>query len=167
MKLETTASRLWKRLTPEERQAASRAFWSEPAHESTAQALAAIVKARRVRPQVARSMPAEEQARVLASILDPGETVAASLLVALHMGDRRPMLGAFLDALGMQHEDGILKDDPGGSATDEGVRAAAERLLAAHPARDVVVYLNTLWLQDPERWGAIERLPDPADDAGR
>ena len=99
MTLERTAVRLWKRLTREERLAAARGFFREPPPELMGSALAAIIKARHLRPQVARSMPPEEQARALASLLEPGETVAAGLLVALHLGERRALLATFLDAL--------------------------------------------------------------------
>ena len=83
-----TFTRLWKRLTPEERQTAAAAFWKEPSGESAATALAAIVKARHLRPQVARSLPVETKARALAGVLDPGEGVAASLVVVLHLDER-------------------------------------------------------------------------------
>ena len=55
-------------------------------------------------------MDAESQARAVAQILDPGEGLAASLLVALHLGERRAVLSTFLDAVGLPHEDGILTD---------------------------------------------------------
>jgi hypothetical protein len=127
-------------------------------------ALAALVKARHMRPQVARSMPPEEQARALASVLDVGEPVASSLLVALHLGERRPMLATFLDAAGLPHENGLLKDDSDESAV---AAAAATKGIAAlraagHSPEQVRTYLNTLWLQDPDRWKALEEVPDPA-----
>jgi hypothetical protein len=156
---ETTAVRLWKRLTPNERLDAATAFWNEPPQEALAGALGAVVKARRLRPQVARSLPAGERARILAGVLDPGESVAASLLVALHLAQRRPLLAAFLDALGLAHEDGVLEDEEGDAPAplaDGAVRAAIESLRTAHDAHEVQVYLNTLWLQDPERWAALE-----------
>jgi hypothetical protein len=122
-------------------------------------ALAAIIKARHLRPQVARTMSADEQARALASVLDPGESLAASLLVALHLGDRRSMLTTFLDAAGVPHEDGLLKDEaPPGPLGEEAARAGVKALLAAYPREQVQTYLNTLWLQDPERWAALESL---------
>ena len=98
MRFEPTAARLWKRLGREERNAAASSFWKETPPEVTGMALAALVKARHMRPQVARSLPPEEQARALASVLDVGEPVASSLLVALHLGERRAMLATFLDA---------------------------------------------------------------------
>jgi len=159
---EPTATRLWKRLTPQERLSAATHFWSEPPQEVAIAALAAIVKARRLRPQVARSLPLEARSRALASVLDPGESLAAALLVALHLGERRPLLAAFLDDLGLPHEDGILTDEadrrPAPSAN--AARGAVRTLVPSFPPRDVGVYLNTLWLQDPDRWAALEAASD-------
>jgi hypothetical protein len=160
--LETTAKRLWKRLTPPERLAAATRFWEEPPQELLGTALAAIVKARGLRPQVARSLPADARARALAGVLDPGEPLAGSLLVALHLADRRPILAAFLDALGLPHEDGILTEEADGRppASPEDARRAVAALLKTFPAANVGLYLNTLWLQDPERWSAPEAAAD-------
>ena len=77
MNFEETAVRLWKRLEREEKIAAAERFFAEPPQEVYGSALGAIVKARHLRPQVARSMSPEEQGRALASVLDPGEPVAA------------------------------------------------------------------------------------------
>jgi hypothetical protein len=157
LSFEPTSQRLWKRLSSAERISAASFFWTEPPQEVIGTALGAIVKARRLRPQVARSLPVEARARALASVLDPGEPLAASLLVALHLGERRPLLGAFLDRLELPHDDGVLTEEadsrpaPSGEATREAVR----KLLPSFPARDVWVYLNTLWLQDPERWAGL------------
>ena len=163
MRFEPTASRLWKKMTREERNAAASAFWKETPAEVSGLALAAVVQARHIRPQVARSLPAEEQARALASVLNVGEPVAASLLVALHLGERRPMLATFLDAAGLVHENGVLKDDDGGApVSGEAVaRGVAALRAAGHGAEAIRTYLNTLWLQDPERWKALEALPEP------
>ena len=157
MPLEKTATRVWKRLTREERLAAATAFWRETPQDIAASALGAIVRARHLRPQVARSMGEEEKAKSLAGVLDPGETVAAALLVALHLGPRRPMLATFLDAAGLPHEDGILKDEDDAPVSESAARAGVEALAASYPRAEIETYLNTLWLQDPERWDALAK----------
>lgn len=161
--MESTSARVWKRLTREERMAAATAFWRDTAPEVMASALGAIVKARHVRPQVARAMTDEAKAQALAGILDPGESVAASLLVALHLADRRPMLAAFLDALGMPHENGVLKEEADAIAPPPtaAAQAAVRSLAALFPAHEVTTYLNTLWLQDSERWSALAEVELP------
>ncbi len=76
---------------------------------------------------------------------------------------RRPLLAAFLDALGLPHEDGVLKEEADAAApvTVEKAKAAigGPRVL---PAGEVRTYLNTLWLQDPERWAALEAAVEEA-----
>ena len=163
MRFEPTAARLWKRLSRDERNAAAASFWKDTPAEVTGMALAALIKARHMRPQVARALPPEEQARALASVLDVGEPVAASLLVALHLGDRRSMLATFLDAAGLPHDNGVLKDDAEqGVVAEESARKGVAALRAAgHSPEQVRTYLNTLWLQDPDRWKALEGVSEP------
>lgn len=159
MPFQTTATRLWKSLTPDERLRASAAFFAEPPPELAGTAVGALVKARHLRPQAARSLPPDAQARILATVLDPGEPLAQGLLVGLHLAERRPLLGAFLDALRLPHEDGILKEEADAAPpVDEAVARAALRALASFSPDEVRTYLNTLWLQDPERWQALETL---------
>jgi len=164
VRFEPTAARLWKRLSRDERTAAAASFWKDTPAEVTAMALAALIKARHMRPQVARALPPEEQARALASVLDVGEPVASSLLVALHLGDRRSMLATFLDAAGLPHKNGLLEDDAdGGAVAEESARKGIAALRAAgHSPEQLRTYLNTLWLQDPDRWKALEDVPEPA-----
>ncbi len=163
MNFDESAHRLWKRLSREERQQAARHFFAEPPPEVIGTAIGAIVKVRHVRPQVARTLPPEDQARTLASVLEVGEALAASLLVALHLGERREMLKAFLDATGLPHEEGILKEDADAVTLDEtALRAGVGALAGRFPVHEVKTYLNTLWLQDPERWEGLAALPELA-----
>jgi len=156
MKLETTASRIWKRLGREDRLAASSSFWRDPPQEAVPAALAAIVSARRVRPQVARTLPTEVRAQTLAVLQEPGEAVAAALLVALHLSERRALLGAFLDAVGVAHDNGIMSEEPGAPVGEDVLRRGVDAL-SAFPRPQVEAYLNTLFLQDPERWAALPK----------
>lgn len=155
--MEQTATRLWKRMGREDRLAAARHFFVQPPPDLLASAISALVKARHLRPQVARSLPAEEQARALSSVGDPGESLAAGLVVALHLGERREMLKAFLDAVGLPHEDGLLTEQDDGAALGvEQARKGVAALLSAFPREQVELYLNALWLQDSERWQVLE-----------
>jgi hypothetical protein len=160
LKFETTATRLWKTLAKEDRLLAAASFWRDTPAELAGSALGAVVRARKLRPQVARTLSDEQRTQALAGVLEPGETVAASLLVALHLAARRPLLGAFLDALGLPHEDGLLKEEADAQPApgEAELAAAIEKLKSGFPAQQVELYLNTLWLQDPERWAGLERL---------
>ena len=72
MRFEPSASRVWKKLPREERRLAAAAFLRDPIPALHATALAAIVRARRLRPQVARALSPDEQAGALSVILDQG-----------------------------------------------------------------------------------------------
>ncbi len=94
-------------------------------------------------------------------MLDPGEPLAQGLLVSLHLAERRPMLGAFLDALGLPHDNGVLTEaaEAKPPAGEDELRRAITALSAFPPAQ-VLTYANTLWLQDPARWSALEHAGD-------
>lgn len=161
MTLHATATRLWKHLPHDERLAAASAFFGETPAELAGIALGALAKARHMRPQAARKLPPAAQARILASVLDPGEPLAQGLLVALHLGERRALLAAFLDALGLPHEGGLLKAeaDQAPPVSEDAARKAIAAL-SSFPPDQVRTYVNTLWLQDPERWAALEHAGD-------
>jgi len=161
MAFHPTATRLWKSLPPEERRAAAATFFTEPPQELAGAALTALVKARNLRPQAARALAPDAQARILATVLDPGEPLAQGLLVSLHLGHRRALLGAFLDALSLPHEEGVLKEEADSAPPVDVERAkAAVAALSSYPPTEVRTYLNTLWLQDPDRWAALESAPE-------
>lgn len=157
MPFETTTLRLWRTLAREDRLDAARAFWNRPSEEAAVLAAREIVQILKVRPGSFHKVPLEQRVRALAGLAAPPEALAEALLVALHVESRRALLGAFLDALGIAHEEGMLPDDadfpaPGAAA----VHAAAAELTARFPPEQIRVYWNTLWLQDRERWSALE-----------
>jgi hypothetical protein len=158
VEFDLSAGRIWRRLGRDERLAAARHFWSDPASEAVGLADTAIVKVLHVRPQAVRTLGAERKAAALASVGDPSELLAASLLVALHLGERRALLAAFLDAAGLPHDQGLLAEDASaGPVPEDAARRGVEAVRAAFPLDQVRTYLNTLWLQDHDRWEALER----------
>ena len=87
------------------------------------------------------------------------DTIAARSLVAYHLEHQRPMMGAFLDALGISHEDGLISEDNVTVPEAEKVQTAAADLAEKYPADDVALYFSTLVSQDPETWTALIDLP--------
>jgi hypothetical protein len=160
MPLLPTATRIWKHLPPGDRLTATTAFFNEVPAELAGVALGALAKARNMRPQAVRRLPIDAQARILSTVLEPGEPLAQGLLVALHLADRRPLLAAFLDALALPHENGVLKEESEGAPLTVDEARAALHALSAFPREHVLTYLNTLWLQDSERWAALEAAAD-------
>jgi hypothetical protein len=73
-------------------------------------------------------------------------------------------MGAFLDALGIAHENGLIQED---AVKPDATKIAPAAAKIAHdfPAEDVRVYLNTLLCQDPETWGALKDVPQLQEQA--
>lgn len=157
MDFETSAARIWKKLSREDKRLAAATFLEEPPPELYAGALSAVIRVRKLRPQVARALSPEALADALSTVLDPGEPLVSSLLISLHLGSRRPLLVAFLDALGLPHENGLLKEEadafpvPAAAA----LKKAALVIAPAFPHDQIGVYFNTLVLQDPDRWQGL------------
>src|SRR5262250_2440454 len=105
-------SQLWKTLSPERRLQAADAFWQdENAAAEQAEAMIAIAQRIKFRLKSVQGLPREKKSRYLTSLAGVSEIVAARLLVAFHLKHQRPMMGSFLDALGIPHEDGMIADD--------------------------------------------------------
>ena len=154
-------SQLWKGLAPERKQRAAIAFWKDD-NASMEQTEAVLAIANRIKFRVSSvlKMPREKKARQLAALPAVSEVVAARLLVAYHLEDQRPMMGAFLDALGIKHENGLIADEELSAPEPEALKKAVAAVAAAHPAEDVALYLSTLIWQDPETWGALADMPE-------
>jgi hypothetical protein len=143
-------------MTPEQRQRAASALWTEDeATSEQMQAALLIAKKMKFRPKTVMVLDDQHKARYLASVLDPPEDLAARLLVVYHLAAQRPMMGAFLDALGIAHENGLIRGDAGAPDPAK-IAAAAAAIAREYPAPDVALYLNTLLWQDPAAWGALQ-----------
>jgi hypothetical protein len=157
-----TPSRLWKNMTIEQRQRAARAFWEdEDAVNDQVQAAMLIAQQKKFRPKTVISLDTDRKARHLASLGALPDPIAARALIVYHLAEQRPMMGAFLDALGIAHENGLIQED--GVAPDAAkMGPAAAQLAGQFPADDVRLYLNTLLCQDPETWAALQEVPQIA-----
>ena len=154
-------SQLWKSLPPERKQQAAEAFWSDQeAGLEQAEAIGLIAQKIKFRAKSVVAMPPEKKARHLASFPAVSEIVAARLLVAYHLAHQRPMMGAFLDAAGIAHENGMIADEELKAPEPATLRSAASSIAGQYPADDVALYISTLLWQDPETWGALADAPE-------
>ena len=156
-----TAGRLWKRMTFEQRHRAALVFWREETIAADqAQAVHLIAKHVKFRPKTIAGLDLEGKARHLASVPTLPDDIATRLLVLYHLAEQRPMMGAFLDSLGIAHDNGLIQE--GSAVTPDAAKLgpAVEALANAYPAADVSIYLNTLLGHDPQTWGALQGLPE-------
>jgi hypothetical protein len=153
---------LWKQMTGEQRRLAASALWgTEEAANEQMQAIALIAKHMKFRPKTVSGLDPERKARYLASVPDLPDEIAARLLIVYHLAEQRPMMGAFLDALGLPHENGMI-DNNEAPPDPTKLAAAAATIARVYPAQDVSLYLNTLVWQDPAAWGPLESVPEIA-----
>lgn len=162
MPFEPNVVRLWRALPREARLEAAHSFWERPTEEAAVAAAQEIVKILRVRPQAFHKVPLDQRVRAVAGLAAPPDTLAEALLISLHVDARRDLLVAFLDALAIPHEEGMIDDesDDFDPPAAEAVRAALPALLERFPAAQIAVYWNALWLQDGERWAALAEVVD-------
>lgn len=154
-------SQLWKQLSTERRLGAAEAFWKDDsASMEQTEAVLAIANRIKFRVTSVLKMPREKKAKQLLALPAVSEIVAARLLVTYHLDQQRPMMAAFLDALGIQHENGLIADETLAAPPAETLQTAARTLAAAYPPDDVAIYLSTLIWQDPETWGGLVELPE-------
>lgn len=151
-------ARLWAELDAATRLAAAAALYDGDYEDpqGRAEADVTLAQALRFRLPSLRRMPAAKRAERLSKLGKIEDSLASSLLIGLHLGRRRPMLAAFLDALEMPHDNGILDSEAmPPPPVRERATAAVGRVLESYPRDEVVVYLRTLLALDADQWGVL------------
>ena len=129
-------ARLWKQMPEAKRLLAAEAFWQErDGVEQQIEAMTLIARQLKARPKFVQGLPLEKKARYLASFPQMPDALAARLLVSYHLAHQRPMLKAFLDALGIAHEDGVIAADPEGPVSAERLATGRRCARCRVPAR--------------------------------
>lgn len=151
----TTVRRLWKALTQDERATAITAALADDENgwvKTTTRG--AVATALRFRPQTVATWPRQKLVSEAARLPLEDVQLLSAFLVDLHLGHRRPMMGAFLDALGIPNDDGRIdaEKDPVVEQDAASVTKAADALVAAFPPDEVATYFLTLLLQDAAIW---------------
>ncbi len=164
MSEEMRPAKLWRTMPTPLKTAAATAFWAdENAALEQAEAIALIARQIKFRPRSVQSLSTDRRAKYLAGLPQVSDLLAARLLVVYHLEYQRPMMGAFLDALGITHVNGLIEDETPKAPTPEQINAAADTLSAAYPKGDVGRYFWTLLWQDPDTWGALVDRPELAE----
>jgi hypothetical protein len=155
-------SRLWKDLPASTRLALADAFWREAGDDTTdtnaphIEATLAIARRLNFRPKSIQALPIERKAKQLAQLSDVSDTIATHALIAYHFTTQRPMMAAFLDALAIANDNGMITAEDVKPPEPEQLRDAIGKL-STFPAGDVSLYLRTLSALDEDTW---RHLPD-------
>lgn len=112
----------------------------------------------RMRPQVLRQQPVPRQAASIRRVLTrvDQQELGAHLLIEWLTKTQKPMLTQFLDDLGIEHDDGTVKEEIGPEPEAAKLGAAVERLRTGFPPDLVRVYLSAFSAITAGGW---ERLP--------
>jgi hypothetical protein len=146
-------------MTTEQRLLAAKAFWlDEQAANDQIQAVLLIAQQKKFRPKSVIALDIERKARHFSSLAGMPDALAGRALIVYHLAEKRDMMGAFLDALGIPHENGLIQEE-NVTPDPEKLKAAAAAIAERFPAADVSLYLNTLLCQDPDTWKGLNGLP--------
>ena len=138
-------------------------FWDdEHSADQQMEAVAAIATHMKFRPRSVVTLAPEKRAKYLAQLPTVTDAIAARALVNYHLERQRPMMAAFLDLLGITHDNGLISDENLAKPDAEKVTQAAKDLATKYPAEDVALYLSTLVSQDPETWEPLVDVAQPS-----
>lgn len=117
----------------------------------------AVAGAIKFRPQTLMTWPRTKLVSEAARLPLDDAPLLSAYIVDLHLGHRRPMMGAFLDALGIANEDGRIDSEKVEVPVQDAatVKVAADALVAKFPRDEVVTYFLTLLLQDAAVWTSL------------
>ena len=142
---------------------AANLFWNdEQSADQQLEAIASIATHMKFRPKSVLGLTADRRAKYLATLPTMSDSIAARALVNYHLERQRPMMIAFLDLLGIPHENGLIMEETVAKPDAAKVQGAARQLASKYPAEDVSLYLSTLVSQDPETWEALVDVVEPA-----
>lgn len=147
---------LWKSVPEERRTDAARCFYDDKTlKEFHGAADTYIARLKNFRPQFVKKLPVEKRASYLAHLPLSGE-LASQLLVSYHFANQRPLMAAFLNALGIPNDNGLIGEDVNPEKPEtEKLSAAVAALRKQFKDEDVDLYLNVLQAQSPEVWGGL------------
>lgn len=115
------------------------------------EAIAAIARRMNFRTKSVQALPIDRKARQLAQMTDVSDAVATRALIAYHFSTQRPLMAAFLNALGVANDNGLITAEEVPVPETEQLKAAVGQL-AEFPGEDVLLYLRTLTAVDEDTW---------------
>ncbi len=153
-----TPARLWSALDDPVRRLAVHAMYDDDP-DLRREADQALADALRFRPAGVRKLPVDRRVDYFVRRVRPDNPLASTLLTTLHLAHRRALLGAFLDALEIPNDDGLIASGHEAEPvpTDR-LAPAVDGLRGRFDAPDVDLYLATLLALDPDVWGGLRPL---------
>jgi hypothetical protein len=156
-------------MPPDKRLRAAEAFWrdtdSPDIQVQHMEATLALARRLNFRAKSIQSLPVPRKARHLAQAPDVTDAVATRALVAYHFTEQRPLMSAFLDGLGLAHENGLITAEDVPPPGREALAAAVSQLGASFDQEDIRLYLRTLGAIDAATWVHVDDVLQPGSAA--
>lgn len=121
--------------------------------------LGAVAEARKLRPVFLERQPrAQRHATMLATLARPAlEVIAANLIRTWLLKKHNGLLVDFLNALGIEHKDGVVEDLPA-TMDDAKLRGAVDAVVVKYPPEVVAVYLNAFNEINEVEWPNLKAM---------
>jgi len=137
---------------------------AETSPAAAAQALAAASAAMKARAVYVKRLPPDRRAaavrRALARV--GANTLAEEILAVYFLECRKPLLLEWLDASGVEHEDGTLKETTPAQPAPDALAAAVKRFRKGDGAEDRELLLRAFAAQSSVDWPALDALLEVA-----
>ncbi len=133
---------------------------AEQAPEAYEQALVAAGASLNLRPVYLKRQPLDRQAStVRRAMCRVGSNAAAEELLAVYFLEcRKELLLEWLDAIGLEHEDGALTDQAPEQPAERKLRSSVEKFRSAGPDADRDLLLRAFASQTAIEWPTLDAL---------
>ncbi len=125
-----------------------------------AQAVAAASAALKARPVYLRRQPFAKRAEAVRRALSrvAANPVSAEVLAVYFLECRKQLLVDWLDALGLEHEEGTLRSDAPPQPPEPELRATIEKFLSTDGDPDRALLIAAFSAQDAIEWPVLEAV---------
>jgi hypothetical protein len=124
------------------------------------QALGAACVTLKARPQFMMKQPKEKRAQFVRQALSrfAAAPIAEEVLAAYFLEVRRDLLTEWLDALGIEHENGVLKQDDPPEPARATIESAVAKFRSGADPEDRQLLLEAFAAQSAVEWPALDAL---------
>jgi len=150
---------VFSRMTPE-RAAEVFGRLSEETPAVYTQAVAAASRVMKARPRFLMKQPKERRANLLRQALSrvAANELAEEVLAAYFLQSRKPLLLEWLDAVGVEHDEGVLREDAPPAPPREQLEAAVAQFREGDQAADRELLLQSFSSQSAVDWPDLRAL---------
>ncbi len=153
---ELSPAGLWSQLDDATREEAVRSVYNDGPGGGKLEADMAIANALRFRPDAVKQLPLERRVGYLLKAVHIDDSLASTILLALHLNGRAAILQTFLDELGIPQTGGLIDEGYDLQPPDaEALARASASVYERFDAPKTDLYLAALVALDPVTWGGL------------